>query len=307
MANCHKLFLNFNNIIALDSKQKGRLRKSRNAVRDKIRKYFQGKRNGYFPKFHGQGSFMMNTIINPIDGEFDIDDGIYFLVNKEPTYSIETFHHWIYEAVKGHTKQLPVDKSTCVRLIYAGQYHLDLPVYYIINRQTPYLAHKTEGWIKSDPREFIEWFNNKADDSGQLKRIVRYLKAWSDYRRGQLPSGLIFSILVANNFRLHESDDAALYQTLLNIKQSLERNFVCYRPTTPLYEDLLKDYSKTNKDYLLTQLSSFIDSAQRALNVNTSSKDACKMWKSHLGERFPCDLLPTETIITFPRLGYFLD
>lgn len=292
MANCHKLFLDFNTAIALDSGRKETLRTSRNAVRERIRRYFRDKQNSLFSrlKFHGQGSFMMNTIIEPLDGEFDIDDGIYFLVDEKPTYSTGTFHRWIYEAVDGHTNQKPIDRKTCVRLIYAGQYHLDLPIYYVIKGQTPYLAHKGKGWIKSDPREFIKWFNNKADNNGQLKRIVRYLKAWSDYRKGDLPSGLIFSILAANNIVLDTRDDVAFYKTLFNIKRSLELSFVCYRPTTPAYEDLLKDYSKTNKDYFLGQLDSFIQSAEKALDEKTGQRDACRAWQRHFGEaRFPGD------------------
>ena len=291
MANCHKSFLNFNTVIALDPTRKKQLRTSRNAVREKIRGYFREKQNGLFPKFHGQGSFMMNTIICPLDSEFDVDDGIYFLVDKQPTYSISTFHDWIYQAVDGHTKQKPIDKQTCVRVIYAGEYHLDLPIYYVIDGQSPRLAHRGKGWIESDPREFIKWFDEKADKGGQLKRIVRYLKAWSDYRHGDLPSGLIFSILAANNISLYDRDDMALYQTLLNIKKSLEWNFVCYRPTTPAYENLLQDYSETNKNYFLGQLGSFIQSAEKALDEKTSQKDACKAWQRHFGdERFPCEL-----------------
>lgn len=288
MANCHKLFLDFNTVIALYSSRKKSLRKSRNAVRDKIRNYFRDQKNGFSPKFHGQGSFMMNTIIEPLDGEFDIDDGIYFKVEAEPLQSISTFHRWICEAVDGHTKQEPIDKQACVRLVYAGEYHLDLPIYYIVEEQTPYLAHKGKGWIESDPREFIKWFNEKADEDGQLKRIVRYLKAWSDYRKGQLPSGLIFSILAATNVVFDERDDVAFYETLCNIQNYLKQDFVCERPTTPACENLLEDYSKTNKDYFLAQLGSFIQSAEKALDEKTSQKDACKAWQLHFGEdRFP--------------------
>ena len=116
MANCHKLFLDFNAAIALESNCKKTLRKSRDAVREKIRNYFRDNQNGFSPKFHGQGSFMMNTIIEPLDGEFDIDDGIYFKVEVEPLQSISSFHRWICEAIDGHTKQEPIDKQTCVRL-----------------------------------------------------------------------------------------------------------------------------------------------------------------------------------------------
>ena len=295
MANCHTLFLNFNTVIALDSTRKGKLRTSRDAVRERIRRFFRDEQNGFLPKFHGQGSFMMNTIIYPLDGEFDVDDGIYFLVDQKPVYSVSTFHDWIYKAVDGHTQQKPVDKQTCVRLIYAGQYHLDLPIYYVIEGQCPRLAHKGKGWIDSDPREFIKWFNQQADKDSQLKRIVRYLKAWSDYRAGDLPSGLIFTILAANNISFHDRDDVALYQTLVNIKNSLDGWFVCYRPTTPKGEDLLANYSKTNKDYFLGQLGSFIESAEKALSDKTSQKDACKAWQRHFGDRFPCDLAKDAT------------
>jgi len=288
MANCHKLFIEFNNLIALSPKRKKTLRTSRNAVRERIRKYFHDKQNGFVPKFHGQGSFMMNTIIEPIDGEFDIDDGIYFKVDADPSQSIDTFHRWISEALDGHTKEKSVDKHTCVRLIYARQYHLDLPIYCIIEGQNPRLAHKGKGWIESDPREFIKWFNKKADSNGQLKRVVRYLKAWSNYRKGTLPSGLVFSILAVNNISFDERDDIALYQTLLNIKNSLESSFTCYRPTIPFNENLLEKYSQTNKKYFLGQLDSFIRSSQKALDEKTNLKDACKAWQLQFSEeRFP--------------------
>lgn len=295
MADCHASFLSFNTVIALNSTRKGQLRKSRNAVRERIRRFFQDKKNGFSPRFHGQGSFMMNTIIDPLDDEFDVDDGIYFLVEQQPACSVGTFHDWICASVDGHTQQKPIDKQTCVRLVYAGQYHLDLPIYYVIDGQCPRLAHKSKGWIDSDPREFIKWFNEQTDEDGQLKRIVRYLKAWSDYRAGELPSGLIFTILAANNISFHDRDDVAFYQTLVNIKNSLDKNIVCYRPTTPTNEDLLVNYSKTNKDYFLEQLDSFIASAKKAQSDKTNQKDACKSWQRHFGDRFPCDLSKSAT------------
>lgn len=291
MADCHKLFLEFNSIIELKPNSKAFLRESREAVRERIRNYFRKKANGFVPKFHGQGSFMMNVIILPGDGEFDLDDGIYFFVEKEPIYSVDTFHRWIYEAVDGHTKQEVIDKQTCVRVVYAGQYHLDLPIYYIIEGQYPRLAHKSKGWIESDPREFIKWFQDKTDGKGQLRRIVRYLKAWSDYKAGSLPSGLILSILATKNIHFNVRDDIALYRTLVGIKNSLDLSFTCYRPTTPAYEDLLQNYSQTNRDYFESQIASLIRSAEKALNDKTSLKEACREWQKHFGDRFSCQLV----------------
>ena len=285
MASLHKSFLNFNDSIALSSSHKKTLRKSRDAVRDRIRRYFREEEKGYTPKFHGQGSFMMNTIIEPLDGEFDIDDGIYLQVNSEPSESIIALHRWIYNAVNGHTKEAPIDKNPCVRLVYAGKYHIDLPLYYIKEFGSPYLAHKTKGWIKSDPREFISWFNQKADSYGQLKRLVRYLKAWKDYRKGELPCGLVFCILAAQYAVFYDRDDIALCETLKNIHSALHQNFACYRPTTPYDENLLSDYSETNKKYFLDRLMGFIDSAEKAVDEDTKQKESCKFWQRHLGEK----------------------
>jgi hypothetical protein len=288
MANCHKFFLDFNSKITLPQNKKDFLRTSRDAVRDKIRKYFKEKENGFVPKFHGQGSFMTHTIIEPIDGEFDIDDGIYFNVKSEPSKSVDTFHQWIVNAVDGHTKQKPIDKKTCVRVTYANDYHLDLPIYYIKEGEAPRLAHKVEGWIESDPREFTRWLNSKADKNGQLKRIIRYLKAWSDCCKGQLPSGLIFSILTVENIVFHQQDDISLYETLCKIQKQLTVRFACYRPTTPINEDLLANYSQTNKEYFLNQLENFMKSAQQAVEEVITEEEACSIWQRYFGsERFP--------------------
>ncbi|MGB3691879.1 MAG: hypothetical protein WA999_04060, partial [Spirulinaceae cyanobacterium] len=285
MADLHQSFLDFNNTIALSSSHKKTLRTSRNAVRDRIRRYFREEKKGYTPKFHGQGSFMMNAIIEPLDGEFDIDDGIYLQVDSEPSESVSTFHRWIYNAVDGQTKETPIDKNPCVRLIYTGQYHIDLPLYYTKKSDSPYLAHKTKGWIESDPREFIDWFNDKADSNGQLKRLVRYLKAWKDYRKKELPCGLVFSILAAQYAVFDNRDDIALYETLKNIHSVLYRGFACYRPTTPRGENLLDNYGKTNKNYLLDRLTGLINSAEKAINENTPPPKACEYWQRHLGKK----------------------
>ena len=288
MANLHHVFLEFNHSIQLKPKQKNTLRTSRNAIRDKIRRHFTNISLGLNPRFHGQGSFIMNTIIEPESKEFDIDDGIYFISDTEPGYSIQTFHNWILSALEDHTSGGLTDKNTCVRVIYKASYHVDLPIYYIQSDSTPKLAHKSKGWIESDPREFISWFADQCDSYGQLRRIVRYLKVWSDCRKGTLPSGLIMSILAAENYISDARDDIALCRTLQAIHETLQESFTCFRPTTPNDEDLLASYSKTNKDYFLSTLSSFVAAAANATNDTINHKNACKKWQIYFGQdRFP--------------------
>ena len=161
-------------------------------------------------------------------------------------------------------------------------------IYHKKTNEHPKLAHKSKGWIESDPKEFKDWFASKCDDGGQLKRVVRYFKAWADELRGDMPSGLIFTILAADNVRFNERDDIAFLETMKAIKSSLDDHFECYRPTTP-HEDLLVEYSETRKNYLMDRLSSFITSGEQALEM-VNQKDACPKWQRHFGDRFPCEL-----------------
>ncbi len=67
-----------------------------------------------------------------------------------------------------------------------------------------YLAHKTKGWIVSDPKAFKDWFIKKVQDNDeQLRRVVKYMKAWKEYKEVPL-KGIGITILAANNFEIYE-------------------------------------------------------------------------------------------------------
>ena len=76
--NLHTEFQTFNEAIKLTQNRKERILSSRNAVREKIRSYFKNELHINQPKFLRQGSFAINTALNPLpDDEVDIDDGLY--------------------------------------------------------------------------------------------------------------------------------------------------------------------------------------------------------------------------------------
>jgi hypothetical protein len=288
MADCDNLFTEFDKRIQLSTSQKDSLRTSRDSLRKKIKAKF--KEQGYDLKFHWQGSFAMNTIIGPKDNDYDIDDGSYILGDNRPKESIKTLHQWIVDAAKEHTDQDPKDTDPCVRVFFKEKYHVDLVLYYKKDDWAhPELADKGKGWTESDPKEFMEWFNARVDAKRQLKRVVRYFKAWADELRGDMPTGLIFTILATNNIKLNNRDDVAFLDTMEAIHSTLDNSFCCFRPTTPSDEDLLAGYSETRKKYLMGRLDSFIRSGKQALEAK-NQKDACPKWQKHFGDRFPCDL-----------------
>ena len=308
MADLNETFIEFNGVIALSTPKKDELRKSRNAIRKDIETYFEKNRDKHTVKFKGQGSFSMNTTILPDSGEYDVDDGVYIFGKEEDKPLVATAHSWIVKAVENRTGQNTIDKNTCVRVQYAKNYHVDLPIYYKTTDSNneyfydsvdvPELAHKSKDWIESDPYAFKLWFDEKAKDKNQLKRIVRYLKAWTDNKRHlNLPNGMIFTILAVNNYVAKDRDDEAFLETLKAIQKSIDdtrhnwASYECKRPTIDKTENLLAKYSsETRKKSFLDALDSLITSGKQAIEAK-SKKDACSKWQKHLGDRFPCSVI----------------
>jgi hypothetical protein len=185
------------------------------------------------------------------------------------------------------------------------------------------LAETKKGWLLSNPVEFIAWFEEKTKSGFQkafmyesvkyavpyekwltdirkkdcqLRRLVRYMKAWADLRRNEMPSGIIMTILIGENFVIIDRDDIAFCDTLLKIRNYLLTNgFKCPRPTTPIGEDLFADRSEMEKQFFMNALNALIQSANIAIAA-TNEKDACKEWEKQFGTRFPChmakDIIP---------------
>ncbi|MEC1769270.1 CBASS cGAMP synthase [Schinkia azotoformans] len=304
LAQCNDLFLKFDEKIRLKPEKKESLRISRNALRTKIQNYFENTLKVTKPVFWGQGSYMMNTIIEPIDGEFDIDDGVYLKhlsgKKEEDWPATSTVHNWILKAVDGHTSTPPVNKNTCIRVIYKKEYHIDFPIYIKgDNAEHPKLAHKTKGWIDSDPKELTNWFNKEVSEKGdQLKRIVRYFKAWKDNKKGddKFPSGMIFTILATNHFvdGYEEDDDSAFIAIAKNIYDDLSDSFTLERPVFPK-EELIEDWSETAKTNFLSKLSTLITNGQKALEKEKKN-EAADTWIKVFGERFPVYSPPENRI-----------
>ena len=270
--------------------------------------------------FQTQGSFIMDTIIRPINDDYDLDDGVYFQgqQSREQRPTPQVFHTWVFNSVNHDNDYEKVtDKRTCVRVKYKMGFHIDIPIYYAMQFDSPDLAETIKGWILSNPVEFIAWFEEKTNSGfqkaflyealkyaepyekwltdirkkdGQLRRLVRYMKAWADYKKDEMPCGIIMTILTAENFVLNERDDIAFRDTLIGVRNYLNGNgFKCPRPTSPIGEDLFAATSQEKKNYFMNALNTLIYSATLAVNAE-NEKDACKEWEKHFGSRFPCHL-----------------
>lgn len=290
MADINDLFCEFDDNIKLSDSKEDSLRKSRDLLRQKIKDWFSDK-NKNQPKFCGQGSFAMRTTVNPINGnEYDIDDGVYlqgYCDESTDDYpAVSTVHSWVKSAVEGHTNKT-VDKDTCVRVVYADDHHIDYPIYIYSNQEeVPYLAHKNKGWTKSDPKALTDWFRDKVKDNGeQLRRIVRYMKAWKDYSDIPL-KGIEITILVAENINIYEGrDEKGFYNTVNEIITELSGNFACIKPAEP-YDNLFLAKSESDKKCIMDGLTDLKASLADAIR-SASRKNASLKMRELFGNRFP--------------------
>ena len=296
MANCHEIFLVFNEkkVKLTDAKRKTLVEK-RTVIETKILKGLNEDHSEYTFDFRGQGSFAMDTIINPSSTEekYDVDYGL-FLVSEDPIPEKfpkpATLHTWVYDIVDGHTNDVQ-NKDTCIRVTYQSDnedvpsYHVDIPIYWQQKGNTPFLAHSKDGWIESDPQAFTDWFNKKADADEQLRRVTRYLKWWSRGLDKKAPKGLAISIWAANSFvSCPDRDDESLQKTVKRIHDTLDGNFQCLRPTTPIGEDLTKNYP--HKDYFVDKLKELYSIGQNALSKEDIEESA-NLWAEIFGDAFP--------------------
>lgn len=293
MANLDKLFKKFNETITISSSKKESLRASRDALRTDIENWFAD-HDKKKPVFHGQGSYAMKTLINPLFGEdYDIDDGIYIQGYEDQEISRwpqpSTVHSWIKSAVEDRTKAGATDKDTCIRVNYSTGYHVDIPSY-INKSDEAYLSHKTKGWFVSDPKAFTKWFIDKVNDETnygeQLRRVVKYFKAWKDYT-GNVLKGIEITILVTQYFEKYEGrDDKSLRDTVQNIINGIEYSFHCYKPVKP-FEDLFDDATDNRRTDILDGLKDLENRLDEAID-KADEKEASEILRDALfGTRFP--------------------
>ncbi|MBX7042368.1 MAG: hypothetical protein K1X85_05650 [Ignavibacteria bacterium] len=283
MANCNKLFLRFNEDLNITSSKSARLVSSKDSIKRAVRDYLRDNHPEYFPEFFIQGSYKLSTMIRTKDDTCDVDLGVYF--KKIPDVKSYTMQSWIYDAVDGLTKNPPLHKNKCITVDYQGDYNIDLPVYFEPSIGSPKIAVRDGSWLESDVEAFETWFNSRKDPNRQLRRIVKYLKAWCDNIRCYMPTGLTMTVLASESYIEHEFDDVALLRTLERIKSRLRVNFICTMPVTP-YDDLLHKFDHTRRTNFLNALDNLIADGNVAMK-EANQLNSSKLWKKHLGERFP--------------------
>ncbi len=204
-----------------------------------------------FAKSLLQGSIAMHTANKAVNNDYDIDIAVIFEEDDLPASPLEARKR-VAEAIKlkasGFSKD-PEARTNAVTVWYADGYHVDIAVYR--RKETFFggeiLEHAGAEWAERDPKAITDWFIEEVKDQSpseswfsepevdpkQMRRIVRWIKAFAKAREGWgLPGGLIISVLVAECYKPNDDrDDVALYDTLKAIKSRLDLSCEVYNPT----------------------------------------------------------------------------
>jgi hypothetical protein len=282
MANLHSLLLEFDKKISLSPKRKDGLKESRLAVEETLIRFFRKYNDISNPKFYIQGSYKMGPIILKNDNTYDVDLGIYFSII--PDIKANTLQKYVADAVSNQTDSGVQHKEKCVRIIYKGEFNIDLPVYFFPDSKShPKLATKS-GWEKSDPTELVDWFCKKKDKNGQLVRIVKYMKFWANPRAFKMPSGIALTVWAARYYKEYKRDDKALLYILESVHLNTFLIIECKNPATSK-DDLLSKLEMDQKRRFRDSLSKLISSIKQAMNEENEMK-AINILLPYFGERF---------------------
>ena len=239
---------------------------------------------------------------------------------------IEMVETAITELAKSRKWHVVTDNPNCTRIVVAEDKHIDVPLYSIPDddfssiAQEQYLlaksaltfdeyfrdealddrwelmppkvrlAHKTLGWVDSDPRPIKEWIERQVLlKSEQLRRLMRYLKAWRDaqaWPNGD-PKSLLLMALVdaALDRRIEGRDDLALIKVCERIPELLQESVSI--PVIP-EQDLAKQLDQDGiRSTLVKRIGLLRTTLSDCVSGRHTPTSACETLRQQFGTRFP--------------------
>lgn len=244
-----------------------------------------------------QGSYKYATLIKPVHlgEEYDVDVGVYFEWDDEQDVepTPKQLRDWVqrelveYETICEDLKNVEVPaKERCSRASYVRQFHIDTPVYHLnTDSDVRRLACLSDKWEYSDPKKLYKWFKDavSGDDRDQLRRLVRYLKAWAavsfDDVPDSRPSSIFLTVVATEAYRdlwmqrlVGLADDDALVAV---VNKAHCRLFNDSKVSNPVDEDEnLNRMSAEAWDGFLPRLAALNDVAERAEDAEDEASAA---------------------------------
>nr|WP_133366495.1 hypothetical protein [Qipengyuania sediminis] len=290
--------------VTLPDLARRQMKDRRNANRDRLCKGLAKSDDPDPDEFFSQGSYAMKTMIQDVDNDYDIDDGVYFLADdlvgaRGAALTALEARHMVRDALNdGRFKQAPEVRPNCVRVYYDAGYHVDIPVYRVTVTETVFGDEErlyelacASGWKRSDARDVTAWYAKAREasaDGAQLRRITRQLKAFARSRgswRGRSLSGFAITKLVTERYRYAEREDGALYDTMVAIRDRLDLWLEIDHPVTP-NETITSGPDDSKAKFFRGKLSEAIDALEPLFGSDCTRKEALACWDKAFATTF---------------------
>ena len=236
---------------------------------------------------------------------------VFFAVVEEALAPIAKVRGW----------KLITDKPTCVRIVISALAHIDVPLYAIpdkefvtlakaavqdygyldfqeamrkaerdawtkLPRNNVLLAHRECDWMESDPRPIKDWFLAEVESRGeQLRRVVRYLKAYRDWTwsSGGPASILLMAVAVPLFEKRERRDDMALLDVVVALPAALRKGV---KNPVDSAESLTDRLGKEQVENAAREFEAFAGVLTGALDAGNEAQ-ACSWMIGQFGPRFP--------------------
>lgn len=245
--------------------------------------------------------------------------------SKRPSIAAAVFFAAAEEALKPLVEEkgwkLVTDKQTCIRIVIAPYAHIDIPLYAIpdeefvslakvsmehygydslteaVNRAEQdvwtalpadkvLLAHRECDWMSSDPRPIKQWFLGEVEAKGeQFRRVIRYLKAFRDWRWSSGgPASILLMAAAAPLFEKRDRrEDLALLDVVAALPSRLRSGVnnpveESESLTERLGQDGVEEAAKAFENF---------EKVLRAATDAGNPSQACIWMQKEFGSRFP--------------------
>lgn len=268
----------------------------------------------YSEKFFKQGSYATGTAIIPVgSNEFDIDTVL--LLNTADTYDAKGLIDFVYSRMKTKEKYKDklMKKDRCIRVNYAGDFHMDIVPAKPSDDEHILISSKSKNeWIETNPEGFTKWFKSKnSENSYKFISAAKIIKYWRDNKVGKdtAPKSILLTALIGNYIKLASSDAETLVLTLENMVSNLDDILVTNEPYVEnpslAGENLARDWNKDKYDIFKTKLEKFSKDSRAALDEEDKEK-SIKKWQDILGDKFPAELSEARNLSEKVKTGSIL-
>jgi hypothetical protein len=244
--------------LQLDKTRKKQMEDAYNAVTDFIsadEAYFKGLDIDLYP----QGSVRIGTTVKPLkNDEFDLDMVLH-IRKLYAQFQPQVIYQHLLDKLKGHGtySKMVEPKNRCVRLNYAGQFHMDiLPgcMASLNDYNNIYVPDRElSGWTMSNPKGYGEWFLTIANtvkaavlqnyyrslvemkaevedlpdedyyNKTPLQRAVQIIKRYRDIYFESDDEHATSSIVLTTLAAMYYNGEGSIYQTIENIVYRMQQ------------------------------------------------------------------------------------